>query len=101
MERTGKTYVIVTDDGPNNKDVFLSWTNEDGGYYTTVDDIQDVNVFDFHASVEAATDRANDANSGTLFGWPAPMKIMELHNFNEAYFDGAYPELTTVTTITF
>lgn len=100
MKRKGKTYVIVTDDGPNNKDVFLSWTNKDGGYYTTVDSINEINEFDFYDSVDAAIDRANDVNSGTLFGWPAPMKIMELHNFNEAY-DGADPELTTVTTITF
>ena len=101
MKRTGKTYIVVTDDGPNNKDVFLSWTDKDGGYYTTVDSVDDINKFDFHDTVNEAIDRAKDANSGTLFGWDAPMKVTELLNFNEACNDGAIPELTTVTTVTF
>ena len=45
--------------------------------------------------------RAEDANSGTLGGWTwAPLKVMELLNFDEAYNDGADPELQLVVTIT-
>ena len=101
MKRTGKTYVIVTNDGPIIENVFLTWTNDMGGYYTTVDYLDEVGEFDFHDSIEEAIDRAKDANSGTLFGWKAPMKIMELLNFDEAYNDGEEPELVEIQTITF
>ena len=101
MKRLGKTFVIVTNDGPGNENVFLSWTTEDGGYYTTVDYIDEINEFDFHSSVEAALDRAKDANSGTLFGWDAPMKVMELLNFDDAFNNGEEPELKEITSVTF
>lgn len=101
MKRTGKTYVIVTNDGPNNENVFLSWTTKDGGYYTTVDTISEIKKCDFHATVDSAIERANDANSGTLFGWDAPMKVVELLNFNEAYNEGADPLFKVIVTITF
>ena len=100
MKRSGKTYIIQTDDGPFNREVFLSW-NSEYGYYTTVDYIDEINEFDFYNTVAEAIDRAKDADSGTLGGWPAPMKIMELLNFDAAYNHGEDPELVEVQTITF
>ena len=100
MKRKGKTYIIQTDDGPMNKDVFLSW-NSDYGYYTTVDYIDEINEFDFYDTVEEAINRAKDADSGTFGGWESPMKIMELLNFDEAYNKGEDPELVEVQTIEF
>jgi hypothetical protein len=99
VERTGKTYVIVTDDGPCHKDVFLTWTNEMGGYYTTVDYIDEVGEFDFFDTVDQAIDRAKDADSGTFGGWNYPMKVMEVLNFSDAYNDGEEPELVEIQTI--
>ena len=101
LDRDGDTYIIVTNDGPGNEEVFLTWTAEDGGYYTTVDCIDEINEFDFHSTIEEAISRAKDANSGTLFGWDAPMKIVELTNFYNAYYDNEYPELVEVQTISF
>ncbi len=101
MKRIGKTYVIITNDGPNNENVFLSWTTKDGGYYTTVDTIREIKKCDFHDTVDSAIERANDANSGTLFGWDAPMKVVELLNFDEAYNEGADPVFKVIVTITF
>jgi hypothetical protein len=101
MKRTGKTYVIVTNDGPNNENVFLSWTAKDGGYYTTVDTVREIKKCDFHDTVDSAIERANDANSGTLFGWDAPMKVVELLNFYEAYNNNEDPEFQEIVTITF
>ena len=99
MDRNGKTYVIVTDDGPGNNNVFLTWTNDMGGYYTTVDYIDEVGEFDFFDTIDGAIDRAKDADSGTLFGWSSPMKVMEVLNFNNAYNDGEEPELVEVLTV--
>ena len=101
MIREGKTYVIQTSDGLGNDGVFLSWTNSDGGYYTTVDCIDEISESDFYDSIDRAIERAKDANSGTLFGWDAPMKIMELRNFNEAYNNNQEPELLEILTLTF
>jgi hypothetical protein len=100
MKRIGKTYVIVTNDGPNNENVFLSWTTKDGGYYTTVDTISEIKKCDLHDTVDSAIERANDANSGTLFGWDAPMKVVELLNFDEAYNNNEEPKLQEIVTIT-
>lgn len=100
MKRTGKTFIIITNDGNNHKDVFLTW-DADGSYYTTVDCIDEIGEFDFHDTPGQATARAEDANSGTLFGWAAPMKVVELLNFDEAYNEGADPELKLIVTITF
>lgn len=100
MKRTGKTFIVVTNDGTNHEDVYLSW-DADGSYYTTVDYIDEINEYDFHDTVDAAIARAKDADSGTLGGWTwAPLKVMELLNFDEAYNDGADPELQLVVTIT-
>jgi hypothetical protein len=101
MTRNGKTYVIITDDGPGCEDVFLTWTNDAGGYYTTVDWLDEVGEFDFFDSIESAIDRAKEADSSTLFGWDSPMKVMEVLNFNDAYNNGEEPELKEVLTITF
>ena len=101
MKREGKTFIVVTNDGPGNENVFLSWTTEDSGYYTTVDSVDEINECDFHDTVDAAIARADDANSGTLFGWDAPMKIMELLNFDEAYNDCLEPKFKEIVTITY
>lgn len=98
MRRSGKTFVIVTDDGPVHQNVFLSW-NSECSYYSTVDYIDEVGAFDFHDTVEAAEDRAKDADSGTFGGWRYPMKVMEVLNFNEAYNHGEEPELVEVKTV--
>ena len=98
MKRTGKTYIVQTDDGPLHKDVFLSW-DADNSYYTTVDYIDEVNEYDFHDTAPAAEDRAKDADSGTFGGWQYPMHIMELLNFDEAYNHGEEPELVFVKTV--
>ena len=100
MKRTGKTYVVQTNDGPLHQNVFLSW-DSDGSYYTTVDYIDEVNEYDFHDTIESAEDRAKDADSGTFGGWRYPMHIMEVLNFSEAYNDCEEPELKPVKTINF
>ena len=101
MERIGKTYVIQTSDGPEREDVFISWdTNR--GYYTTVDFIDEISELDFFDSAAAAVARANEVNSSTFGGWNwAPMRIMELLNFSNAYNDNEYPELVEVQVISF
>lgn len=96
-----KKYVIITDDGPNCKNVFLTWTTNAGGYYTTVDFIDDVGEYDIHTSIESAINRAKDADSGTLFGWSFPMKVVEVLNFDDAYNNGEEPELKEIQTIQF
>ena len=98
MKRKGKTFIIMTDDGPCHKDVFLSW-NSKYSYYTTVDYIDEIGAFDFHDTIESAEDRAKDADSGTFGGWTYPMKVMELLNFDEAYNHGEEPELVEVKTV--
>lgn len=98
LKRPGKTYIIQTDDGPMYKNVFLSW-NTYGCYYSTVEDLDEINKYDFHDTVEAAEDRARDADSGTFGGWQYPMNIMEVLNFDEAFNHGEEPELVFVKTI--
>ena len=98
MKRTGKTYIVQTDDGPMYKNVFLSW-NTFGGYYSTVEYLDEINEFDFHDTVEEAEARAKDADSGTWGGWQYPMDIMEVLNFDEAYNHGEEPELRFVKTV--
>jgi hypothetical protein len=102
MERTGKTYIIITNDGTNYEKVYLSWTTETGGYYTTVDCIDEINEYDFHDTVGQALARVADANSGTFGGWSwAPMTVVELLNFDEAYNNGADPKFKEIVTVTF
>lgn len=95
-----QAYVILTDDGPFAKNVFLSY-DSDENYHTTVDYIEDINMFDCHDSVAKAEDRAMDADSGTLGGWPAPMQIIKVTNFRDAYLNGEEPEYTVVKTLNF
>ena len=100
MKRSGKTFIVLTNDGTNHEDVFLSW-DADGSYYTTVDNIDEINEYDFHDTAGQAMARAEDANSGTLGGWTwAPLKVVELLNFDEAYNDGVEPEFSLIVTIT-
>jgi hypothetical protein len=101
MERSGNTFIIVTNDGPEREDVFISW-DADKGYYTTVDFIDEISELDFFDTIEAAVERANEVNSSTFGGWNwAPMKITELLNFYNAYEDKEYPELVEVKVISF
>jgi hypothetical protein len=101
MERKGKTYIIVTNDGPEREDVFISW-DADKGYYTTVEFIDEIDKLDFFDTIEAALARAEEVNSSTFGGWNwAPMRIMELLNFDNAYEDNEYPELLEVKVISF
>lgn len=101
MKRTGKTYVVVTDDGPAHKNVFLTWSTEMFGYYTTVDYIDEIGAFDFHGSIASAIDRARDADSGTLGGWQYSMSVYEVTNFDEAYNCGEEPVMNKVHDISF
>ena len=101
MERIGKTFIIITNDGTNHENVYLSWDAE-GSYYTTVNSISEIGEYDFHNTVGQAMARAEDANSGTLGGWTwAPMNVVELLNFEEAYNEWSQPELRLIVTITF
>ena len=99
MERTGKTFIIVTDDGVT-KDAFLTFKDSDYGC-TTVDWLEEMIEYDFSDTIEEALHKAEQANSGTLFGWQTPMKITEVLNFNEAFSGEEEPELKTVRTLTF
>lgn len=99
MERTDKTYIIVTDDGMC-KDVFLTFKDSEFGC-TTVEFIDELCEYDFSASIKDALHKAEAANSCTLGGWPAHMKITEVLNFTEAFNCDEEPELKTVRTITF
>ncbi len=101
MERIGKTYIIQTNDGPERENVFISW-DADQGYYTTVYFIDEISELDFFDTVAAAIERAKEVNSSTFGGWNwAPMRIMELRNFDNAYNDNEYPELVEVQVISF
>ncbi len=101
MERTGKTFIIVTNDGPERENVYISW-NADKGYYTTVEWIDEIGSLDFLDTVGKALDRAEEVNSSTLGGWNwAPMQVVELLNFNEAYNNKADPEFKKIVTITY
>lgn len=101
MERTGKTFIIVTNDGPEREGVYVSW-DPDKGYYTTVESISEIGELDFLDSLAAAVERVDEVNSSTLGGWTwAPLVVMELLNFDNAYSDNEYPELMEIVTITF
>ncbi len=99
MERNGKTFIIVTDDG-HCKDVFLTFKDSDLGC-TTVDWLEEMDEYDFSDTIKEALHKAEQANSMTLGGWPSPMKITEVLNFKEAFAGNEEPELKTLRTITF
>jgi hypothetical protein len=101
MKRNGKTYVVVTNDGPAHENVFLTWDCGLFGYYTTVDYIDEVGRYDFHDTIASAIDRARDADSGTWGGWQYPMAVYEVLNFDAAYNEGEEPELVKVHDISF
>ena len=101
MTRPGKTYIIQTDDGPESKNVFLTWDTDDN-YYTTVESIDEINECDLHDTIESAESRARDADSSTFGGWNwAPMRIVELLNFDDVYNNGDEPDLIEIRTISF
>lgn len=101
MKREGKTFIIITNDGPERNNVFISW-DADKGYYTTVDWIDEISDLDFMDDVGTAMERAKEVNSSTLGGWNwAPMTIAELLNFDEAYNNNAEPEFKEIVTVTF
>ena len=101
MERTGKTFIVVTHDGTNHEDVYLSWDAE-GSYYTTVDWVDEIHVQDFYDTVGQALERIEVANSVTFGGWTwAPLTVVELLNFDEAYNHNADPEFKEIVTVTF
>jgi hypothetical protein len=56
MERTGKTFIIVTDDGLS-KDVFLTFKDSDYGC-TTVDWLEEMVEYDFSDTIEDALHKA-------------------------------------------
>lgn len=93
-------YVIKTDDGPNYKDVYLAWSN-DADCYTTVDHIDEIGDGDYKVDVESLAQNAKNANSMTFGGWEAPMHIVKVSNFRNAYTKGADPEEEIVRTIDF
>ena len=97
-EAPTEAYAVLTDDGPFANEVFLSWDPNEQ-YYTTVDEISEVNKFDCPATAREAEDRALQAQSSTLGGWEAPMHIIKITNFIDAYFNGEEPEYTIVKTI--
>ena len=102
MERTGKTFIIQTNDGPNSQDVFLTWTTEDSGYYTTTEWLDEVGELDFFDTIGKALERIDEVNSLTFGGWNwAPLKVVELLNFDEAFNNGADPELKEIVSVTF
>ena len=99
--RTGKTYIIQTNDGDGNDNVFLTWDTVQG-YYTTVDWIDEIHESCLCDTIEEALDRSREADSSTFGGWNwAPMKIMELLNFDRVYNENEDPELIEVQTIVF
>lgn len=92
-------YAVLTDDG-SYKNEFLNWNARDR-YYTTVKSISKVSRFDCPASAAEAEDMAIQANSNTWGGWRAPMHIIKISNFKDAYFNYAEPEYTIVKTLNF
>jgi hypothetical protein len=99
MERPGKTFILQTDDG-FSKDVFLTFKDSDYGC-TTVDWLEEMVEYDFSNTIEEALHKAEQVNSMTFGGWPAPIKIVEVLNFKEAFSGEDEPELRTVRTIEF
>ena len=87
-------YVVMFDDGPNYKDVYLTFSDEVDDY-TSVDYIDEVGEWDYHASVKDALDRARD------FGWTdANLRIVKVNNFKDAYLNGADPDEELVQVVT-
>jgi hypothetical protein len=92
-------YVILTGDGPEYENVFLTFDDE-GDYYTTVDYLDEVGIWDLHQSISEAIRRAKDADSSTFGGWPEEIHIAKVTNFKDAFFNQAEPEYTVVKTLT-
>ena len=101
MERTGQTFVIVSDDGPNSQNVFVTWCREDESY-TTTEWLDEVGELDFFDTVGEAMERTKEVYSSTFGGWNwAPMIVMEVLNFDNAFNNGEAPELKEIVSVTF
>jgi hypothetical protein len=101
MERTGKTFVIVSNDGPNSQNVFVTWSREDESY-TTTEWLDEVGELDFFDTIGAAMERTKEVYSSTFGGWNwAPMIVMEVLNFDDAFNNGEVPELKEIVSVTF
>lgn len=86
-------YVVMVDDGPNYKNVYLTFSDEVDDY-TSVDSVDEIGEWDYHASVADAISRAKDA------GWSdANMRIVKISNFKDAYVNGEDPEEEVVQTV--
>lgn len=90
-----RKYVVVTDDGPGYENEFLTYSSRHS-YYTTTPNFESLTKFDTYDTVEEAEDRCNDADSGTLGGWPYPFRIMEITG---VYTGEGAPEMKLVKTI--
>ena len=87
-------YVVKFDDGPNYKDVYLTFSDEVDDYIS-VDYIDEVGEWDYHTSVKDALDRALD------FGWTdTNLRIVKVNNFKDAYLNGADPDEELVQVVT-
>jgi hypothetical protein len=87
-------YVVMFDDGPNYKDVYLTFSDEVDDY-TSVDYIDEVGKWDYHTSVKSALARAQD------FGWTdANLRIVKVNNFKDAYLNGVDPDEELVQVVT-
>ena len=101
MKREGKTFVIVSNDGPNSQNVFVTWSREDEGY-TTTEWLDEVGELDFFDTVGDAMERTKEVYSSTFGGWNwAPMIVMEVLNFDDAFNNGEAPELKEIVSVTF
>lgn len=95
-----EVYVILTDDGPHHKNVFLAFDNAVDGY-TTVDYFDEINLGSICKTIADAEYIAKAANSSTYGGWSTPMHIIKVTNFRDAYFNVCGPEYTIIKTLNF
>ena len=103
MERSSKTFIIISKDRLNSyREVFLTWISENGGYYAAVKNLDMLSEQDLFDSVGQAMEKVERAHLSKHGGWCwAPMKIVELLNFNEAYNSKADPEYKEIVSITY
>ena len=92
-------FVIMTNDGAGYENVFLAWSNDFGGYYTTVDYLDEVNEGSVCDTIAQAEDMARDADSGTFGGWQAPMIVVEVLNYDDVINNDDEPELKEVKVV--
>ena len=93
-------YVIKTDDGPGYEDVYLAWSNNRDGYIT-VEYIDEIGDGDYSTDIDYIVQNAKDANSMTLGGWEAPMRVVKVTNFSDVYLNGEVPKEEIVQVLDF